>query len=139
MNIEDEPMLQDTDNVSSIDLNATQISGPVDDSVPTDIGARQPTNSLSLDALPKSDLAPVNSSCKPRSSGPAKKKRASEMKVRLVQELIGKIEAANENASRSEIKILELPERQMQFHQENTQNENEFFNIFKKRLVTECP
>ncbi len=59
-------------------------------------------------------------------------------RVDLIQELIGKIESANENASRSELKVIELLQRQTQLQQESTDNEREFLNVFKT-LINNMP
>lgn len=49
----------------------------------------------------------------------------------LVQDLLGKIENANEIASRSEVKVLELLEKQTRLQEQSIQNEREFLNVFK--------
>jgi len=45
--------------------------------------------------------------------------------------LLGKIETANDAASRSEGKMLELIEKQTRLQEESMQNEREFLNVFK--------
>ena len=52
----------------------------------------------------------------------------------LIQQLIGKIESTNEHASRSEVKVIELLERQTQLQQQSAKNEREFLNVFKTLL-----
>ncbi|CAF1039448.1 unnamed protein product, partial [Rotaria sordida] len=110
-----EQVLQDIENIPPVDLNSTQISELVDDLVPsladteetnsfTDINPNHLGSSSNVDTLSKSDTSSVTNSSKPKKTAPEKKRRISEIKVNLVQDLIGKIESANENASRSEVK-----------------------------------
>ncbi|CAF0950124.1 unnamed protein product [Rotaria sordida] len=115
MTTEDEQVLQDIENIPPVDLNSTQISEPVDDLVPSltdtgetnsfpDINPNHLASSSNVDTLSKPDTPSVTNSSKPKKTGPGKNKRISEIKVNLIQELIEKIESANENASRSEVK-----------------------------------
>ncbi len=45
--------------------------------------------------------------------------------------MLGKIESANDNASRSEAKALELLEKQTRLQEEGIQNERELLNVLK--------
>jgi hypothetical protein len=48
-----------------------------------------------------------------------------------MEEMLGKIESANDNASRSEAKALELLEKQTRLQEEGIQNERELLNVLK--------
>lgn len=48
-----------------------------------------------------------------------------------MQQMIAKIDGANELASRSEVKALELLEKQTRLQEESLNNEREFLNVFK--------
>ena len=48
-----------------------------------------------------------------------------------MQQMLAKIDDANELASRSEIKALELLEKQTTLQEESMQNERELLNVFK--------
>lgn len=49
----------------------------------------------------------------------------------LIKGLVDKIEAANDVASRSEVKMLELMEKQTRLQEESISNEREFLSVFK--------
>lgn len=49
----------------------------------------------------------------------------------LMQELLGKINDANEVASKSEVKVIELLEKQTELQEESMKIENEFLDVFK--------
>lgn len=51
-----------------------------------------------------------------------------------MQELIGKINNANEAVCRSEIKVIELLEKQTKLQEESVKTDKEFLNIFKSAL-----
>lgn len=48
-----------------------------------------------------------------------------------MQQMISKIDDANELMSRSELKTLELLDKQSKLQAESVENEREFLNIFK--------
>ena len=48
-----------------------------------------------------------------------------------MQDLLGNIDNANRLASQSELKALELLQKQTKLQEESVQNEREFLNVFK--------
>ncbi len=48
-----------------------------------------------------------------------------------MKELFGKMDNANEAAARSEVKVLELLEKQTRLQEQSMDNEREFLNVFK--------
>jgi hypothetical protein len=48
-----------------------------------------------------------------------------------MQQMLAKIDGANEMVSRSEVKALELLEKQTRLQEESVHNEREFLNVFK--------
>ncbi|CAF4262850.1 unnamed protein product, partial [Rotaria sordida] len=57
---------------------------------------------------------PAKSNSQTKKNISKKKKRLSKIKIDLVQQLVGKIEAASESISRSELKVLKLLQKQTQ-------------------------
>jgi hypothetical protein len=51
--------------------------------------------------------------------------------MELVKELVNQLENANDAAARSEVKILELLEKQTRLQEISMENEREFLNVFK--------
>jgi hypothetical protein len=49
----------------------------------------------------------------------------------LIKELFGKMDSATDVATRSEVKVLELLEKQTDLQQQSMENEREFLNVFK--------
>ncbi len=52
-------------------------------------------------------------------------------RIELVKELVNQLENANDAAARSEVKILELLEKQTRLQEISMENEREFLNVFK--------
>ncbi len=48
-----------------------------------------------------------------------------------MHQLLNKIENASESASRSEVQVLNLLEKQTRLQEESVNNEREFLNVFK--------
>ncbi len=51
-----------------------------------------------------------------------------------MKQLLGKIDDANATASESEVKMLNLLEKQTQLQAESVQNDKEFLNVFKNLI-----
>ncbi|CAF4062216.1 unnamed protein product [Rotaria sp. Silwood2] len=111
-----EAQLVDVENNSPIDLNATQISQSVNDCVITsnveetassnfNIVNESPSSSRN-NFIMKSGTPTINNTTKKNNK--LKKKRTSEIKLDLMQELLGKINDANEAACRSESQCQQL-------------------------------
>lgn len=49
----------------------------------------------------------------------------------MIKDLLGKIDHASEMASRSDLKVVELLEKQTRLQEESINNEREFLNVFK--------
>ncbi|CAF3550764.1 unnamed protein product [Rotaria socialis] len=60
-----------------------------------------------------------------------RKKKASELKFDMIQDLLKKIEQVNDIASESEKKVVELLEKQTALQHESMKNEREFLEVFK--------
>lgn len=52
-------------------------------------------------------------------------------RIDLIQQLLGKIENAGDIAAQSEVKILDLLQKQTRLQEESVNNEREFLNVFK--------
>jgi hypothetical protein len=52
-------------------------------------------------------------------------------RIDLMQQMISKIDGANDMATRSETKALMLLEKQAKLQEESLNNEREFLNVFK--------
>ncbi|CAF1118756.1 unnamed protein product [Rotaria sordida] len=139
--VEEEQVVKNVDQASAPDLNLTQISEQADDLVqlktnsddtnnPDSVNSVTSPSSPATISIPKSD-SPVQMVLKTKKNASSKKKRASEMKMDLMKELFGKIESASEAAARSEIKILELLEKQTHLQAQSVANEREFLSLFK--------
>ncbi len=60
-------------------------------------------------------------------------------RVELVKELVKQLESANDAAGRSEIKVLELLEKQTRLQEISVENEREFLSIFKNIMSNMTP
>ncbi|CAF1599976.1 unnamed protein product [Rotaria sp. Silwood1] len=130
----DEQTLQD---MPQPDLNSTQISVPVHDSVSSSADINKPQSSTNVNSntpVESSNVSAVSKVDTPRNkylSKQKKNKRVSEMRVNLLEDLIGKIDASNESAARCEEKVIEILQQQTEIQQRSADNETEFLNIFK--------
>ncbi|CAF4749204.1 unnamed protein product [Rotaria socialis] len=105
--------LIDIENTQSCDLNATQISEQVNEDIDMLKDEEAPgsdPNRLNKSSSPSHDKSTIKSEAKgtpntTKRTNAVRKKRASEIKLDLMQELLGKINDANEVASRSEVKM----------------------------------
>ncbi len=59
--------------------------------------------------------------------------------MELVKELVKQLESANDAAGRSEIKVLELLEKQTRLQEISVENEREFLSIFKNIMSNMTP
>ncbi|CAF3985737.1 unnamed protein product [Rotaria sp. Silwood1] len=147
--VEEEQVMKSVNQASAPDLNLTQISEQADDLVQLKTNSDDSNNRNSVNLvtslsssttipIPKSD-SPAQMALKPKKNASSKKKRASETKMDLMKELFGKIESANETAARSEIKILELLEKQTHVQEQSMANEREFLSLFKSIINNTTP
>ncbi|CAF3332314.1 unnamed protein product [Rotaria sp. Silwood2] len=119
------------------DLNSTQISVPVHDSVSSSADINEPQSSANVNSntpVESSNVSAVSKVDTPRNkylSKQKKNKRVSEIRVNLLEDLIGKIDASNESAARCEEKVIEILQQQTGIQQRSADNETEFLNIFK--------
>jgi hypothetical protein len=51
-----------------------------------------------------------------------------------MKQLLGKIENANATATESEVKMINILEKQTQLQAESVQNDKEFLNVFKNLI-----
>ena len=52
-------------------------------------------------------------------------------RIDMIKDLLAKIDHASEMASRSDLKVVELLEKQTRLQEESINNEREFLNVFK--------
>ncbi|CAF4210665.1 unnamed protein product [Rotaria sp. Silwood2] len=144
---EQEQLLDDINNTSLPDLNATQTSEQVDDSTTLTINNDEPnnlvhgnatnsTNASNIVSISKSDV-PATISSTTKKTVSARKKTKSETKIDLIKELVGKIESVSDIAANSEVKALELLEKQTRLQEESINNEREFLNVIKT-IMNKC-
>ncbi|CAF1619195.1 unnamed protein product [Adineta ricciae] len=139
--IEEELVFQSSDTTSTPDIPSNQVSKQADDSVeeqqnPNDSvnsvleNSNDPSSTSTSSSIPNTSSSKETMSKRQKKDGP-KKKRASDAKTELVQQLVKNFECANDAAARSESKMLELLEKQTTLQEMSLNNQREFRSVFK--------
>ncbi|CAF4146149.1 unnamed protein product [Rotaria sp. Silwood2] len=134
--------LEEIENVSASEWNENFITEEADDSVSNLIkeieesGNNFENRSCTSKSSPNSTsttrnitISTPDVSNKKKCS--SKKKKISDMRIDLIQQIISKIDGANEVASKGETKALVLLEKQTKLHEESLNNEKEFLEVFR--------
>ncbi|CAF1618439.1 unnamed protein product [Adineta ricciae] len=143
ISLQDEQVLVDIENTSPSDLNLNSlVKDDEDNNISTFIkeieeitnntdnrscNSKSPPNSASTQKTTTSNT-PDNSI---KRNLPSKKKKVVDMRMELVQQMINKIDGANDMAIKAESKALLLLEKQTKLQEESLNNEKEFLNVFR--------
>ncbi|CAF1535528.1 unnamed protein product [Rotaria sordida] len=142
ISLQQEQLLQDIENTSVSDLHLNSFSEDTDDNISSIINeieestndienrswtSKSPSNSSSTQKKTSMNTPDVSN----KKTFLSKKKKPADMRIDLIQQMINKIDSANEIAARAETKALALLEKQTKLQEESLNNEKEFLNVFR--------
>ncbi|CAF3366593.1 unnamed protein product [Rotaria socialis] len=145
MIIEQEKLSDDINNVQIPATTLMQVAKQLDDSCLSHANAEEinsparsnsnylssPEGSISTSAMNTPTTTNIDASSRRSTPTQKRKKKTSEIKIGLIEQLLTKIDSANEAMLRSEVKMLEILEKQTRLQEESLNNEREFLNVFK--------